>query len=73
MRIIELKIGTIMNIVYRCTKASTTEKSGNSSHSTGSSTGPAPISVWLTRPLPSSGTQEIIRMTLLVQKGSQCR
>ena len=71
MRIIELKIGTIMNIVYRCTKASTTEKSENSSHSTGWSTRPAPISVWLTRPLrPSSGTQEIIRMTLLVQKGT---
>ena len=35
MRIMELKIGTIMNIVYRCTNASTTEKSENSSHSTG--------------------------------------
>jgi hypothetical protein len=35
MRIIELKIGTIMNMVYRWTKASTTEKSENSSHSTG--------------------------------------
>ena len=35
MRIIELKIGTIMNMVYRCTNASTTEKSENSSHSCG--------------------------------------
>jgi len=35
MRIIELKIGTIMNMVNRCTKASTTEKSENSSQSTG--------------------------------------
>ena len=41
MRIIELKIGTIsMNMVYRCTKASTTENSLNSSHSTGWSTMP---------------------------------
>ena len=35
MRIMLLKIGTIMNMVYRCTKANTTEKSENSSHSTG--------------------------------------
>ena len=70
MRIMELKIGTIMNMVYRCTKASTTEKSENSSQSTGWFTTPRPIRPWLTKPLrPSSGTQDTMRMTLDVQKG----
>src|SRR5262245_7339682 len=35
MRIIELKMGTIMNSVYRCTKARTTANSENSNHSSG--------------------------------------
>ena len=35
MRIIELKIGTIMKVVNKCTSASTTEKSENKNQSTG--------------------------------------
>ena len=71
MRIIELKIGTIMNIVYRCTNASTTEKSENSSHSMRLVHEAAASSTSLTRPLrPSSGIHEIMRITLLVQNGT---
>ncbi|MNL55819.1 hypothetical protein D3C87_1792590 [compost metagenome] len=71
MRIMLLKMGTIMNMVYRCTKASTTEKSENSSHSMGVSIRPRPCRVWFTRPLrPSSGTQAIMRITFDVQNGT---
>src|SRR3990167_4282702 len=70
MRIMLLKIGTIMKVVNRCTKASTTEKSENSSHSTGCLTMPMVMSASLTRPLrPKSGTQAIMRITLDVQNG----
>src|SRR5436190_1099415 len=41
IRLMELKIGTIMNMVYRCTKATITEKFENSSHSTGAPVSPA--------------------------------
>src|SRR6266550_7416775 len=70
IRLIELKMGTIMNIVYRCTKARTTEKSENSSHSSGAGTAPDATRAVLTRPLrPSSGTHEIMRITFDVQNG----
>ncbi len=70
MRIIELKIGTTMKKVKRCTSASTTENSENSSHSTGWLTSPALTRPELTRPLrPSSGIQAIMRITLEVQNG----
>src|ERR1700712_5207694 len=51
--------------------ASVTEKLLNSSHSTGESTIPRACKPWLTTPLrPSSGTHEIMRITLLVQNGT---
>ena len=66
----ELKIGTIMKVVNRCTNASTTEKLENSSHSTGWSTSRKPVRTSLTSPLrPSSGIQAIMRITLEVQNG----
>ena len=66
----ELKIGTIMNIVYRCTKATTTEKLENRSHSTGWGANPDACKNELTTPFrPSSGTHETIRMTFDVQNG----
>ena len=70
MRIIELKIGTTMKKVNRCTSDSTTENSENSSHSTGCGVSLSPVSAWFTSPLrPSSGIQAIMRITFDVQNG----
>src|SRR5439155_7546862 len=70
MRTIELKIGTTMKKVKRCTSASTTENSENSSHSSGWLISPLLTSPEFTSPLrPSSGIQAIMRMTLEVQNG----
>src|SRR3546814_13268990 len=71
MHIIELKIGTIMNSVSRCTKASTTEKSENSRNSSGCWMTPSLISRPFIRPLrPRNGIHEIMRTMFEVRNGN---
>ena len=71
MWLIELKIGTIMKMVNRCTYASTTEKSENSSTRSGVSMTPSLSSTVLIAPCSAStGIHEIMRITLEVQNGT---
>src|SRR5690242_9586533 len=71
MRAMELKIGTIMNSVNKCTYAMITAKSENNRNSSGSCVIPVAINAWLKIPfLPRNGIHEIMRMILEVQNGT---